>query len=158
MFSIEQHIKDLTNHVEMVRRNCIILGSKLIDEGWLDFGRLLIARGHIHDASKFHGIEWDFLHVGEEVDKVMLLLAIKQHVTTNSHHPEFHGGFKYMTDLDIAELVCDCFARSQEFGTDIRKWFVQNFVQKYQVETDSLKWLTLQKYLDLLLKSSFKKL
>lgn len=158
MFSIEQHIEDLTNHVEMVRRNCIILGSRLIDRGQLDFGKLVIARGHAHDASKFHGIEWDYLHVGEDVDKTMLQMAIKQHVSTNSHHPEFHGGFDAMPDIDVAELVCDCLARSQEFGTNIREWFTKVFLPKYKISDVSNNWLLLQGWLDMLLKSSFKKM
>lgn len=156
MFDVEKHVEDLTGHIGMVRDACLKLGGRLIDQGRTDFGRLLIARGHTHDASKFYGIEWDFLHVGPDVDRDMLMLAVKQHTSTNSHHPEFHGGVANMPELDVAEMVCDCYARSQERGTAIRDWFTKEAVQKYNIDLEGRQWKWIQNFLDLLLISSFK--
>ncbi len=156
MFDIERHLEDLTGHIGMVRDAGLKLGGRLIDQGRTDFGRLLIARCHTHDASKFYGVEWDYLHVGPDVDKTMLLLAIKQHTSTNSHHPEFHGGVANMPELDVAEMVCDCYARSQERGTAIREWFTKEAVQKYNIDLEGRQWKWINNFLDLLLLSSFK--
>jgi len=157
IYTTEQHIDDLLRHLGLVREACCLLGGRLMDRGETDFGRLLIARGHIHDASKFHGIEWDYLHVGDSVNEGMLKLAIKQHTTTNSHHPEYHGGIHNMPKLDIAEMVCDCYARGQEHGTNIREWFTKSAVQKYNIDLESKQWTSIQQYLDLLLQTGFKK-
>ncbi len=68
--------------------------------------------------------------------------AVLRHITTNSHHPEYHlkdkseadvsnkGGLNKcvdasaMPDLDIAEMVSDWQAMSEELGTNTaREWF-----------------------------------
>lgn len=159
MFSVEQHLDDLLGHIERVQVNCRVVGQRLIDEGQIDFGWMLIARGHVHDKSKFFGIEREFLHRGDvDIDKQMLAAAIRQHVATNSHHPEFHGGFHSMPELDTAEMVCDCAARAQEFCTDLRKWYNENAIPKYKIDVTSVQWLWTTKYINILLKSSFVKL
>jgi hypothetical protein len=156
-YDIETHLDDLIHHISLVREACIRLGSRLIEQGD-DLGRQLIARGHIHDHSKFHGIEWQYLHVGDDIDKDMLKLAIHQHVHTNSHHPEYHGGIQNMPPLDVAEMCCDCLARSQEFGTNIKDWFKEDAVHKYKISTHGKQWKLIQQYLDILLHNSFAKL
>jgi hypothetical protein len=156
MFTIEEHLRDLTGHLSHVQDSTLLLGTRLIEIGRKDFGRLLIARGHTHDASKFHGIEWKYLHVGQDVDPDRLKDAIDQHVHTNSHHPEFHGGIHNMPELDVAEMVCDCHGRSKEFGKDLRKWFTDEAVTKYNIDLKSIQWGWIQDSLKLLLRSSFR--
>lgn len=157
MFSIEEHLRDLHGHLSHVSDSGILLGTRLIESGRKNFGRQLIARVHIHDASKYHGIEWKYLHVGNDVDPDRLKDAIDQHVHTNSHHPEFHDGIHNMPELDIAEMVCDCHGRSKEFGSDLRDWFTDEAVTRYNINLKSQQWEWIQGYLDLLLKSSFRK-
>lgn len=157
MFTAEQQLDDLLRHLTRVRDNGRLLGQRLMEQGRKDFGWQVIHRCHIHDASKFYGIEREFLHKGENVDVVMLHMAIDQHTSTNSHHPEFHGGIRNMPELDIAEMVCDCAARAQESGTDIRKWFTDVALKKYKIDTLSHQWIWVQNFLDILLKTSFKK-
>src|SRR5450755_1045681 len=78
--------------------------------------------GLVHDASKFHGIEWEYLHKTGEVPADRLQLAVEHHRRTNEHHPEYWGGIDNMPEIFVAEMVCDWYARSQEFGTDLRVW------------------------------------
>jgi hypothetical protein len=155
MFSPEEHLDDLVRHIERVRENCLLLGKRLIASGRLDFGRLLIARGFVHDASKFHGIEWDYLHVGPDVDPERLELAIEQHRRTNCHHPEFWGGLEHMPEICVAEMVCDWYARAQEFGTDLREWIDTEAAQKYRIDVRGQQYQWIQGFLDVLLRSSF---
>lgn len=157
MFSHEEHLDNLIRHITLVREACTLLGKRLIAQGRKDFGRLLIARGFVHDATKFYGIEWDFLHAGPDVPKDSLTLAVKQHVRTNAHHPEYHGGVSHMGELDTAEMVCDWLARSQEFGTNIRDWVTDEAVEKFSIDLKSQQWKWIQEFLDLLLKDSFKR-
>src|SRR5262245_23535192 len=127
----EQHIDDLVRHINLVRDACLLLGKRLMAEGRTDFGRLLIAHGFVHDASKFHGIEWDYLHAGQDVPADELELAIRQHTRTNPHHAEYWGGVENMPEISVAEMVCDWYARSQEFGTDLRVWIREVAVIRY---------------------------
>jgi len=155
MFSPEEHLDNLVRHIDLVREACLLLGKRLMSQGREDFGRLLIARGFVHDASKFHGIEWDFLHAGPEVAAEGLRLAITQHRRTNSHHPEYWGGIDNMPEICVAEMVCDWYARSQEFGTGLREWIDKEAVPKYCLSRDSEAYRWIQGFIDVLLRSSF---
>ena len=56
-----EKIHGITRHMRNVEDNCLILGEKLIERGELELGHDLIANGFIHDASKFHGIEFEYM-------------------------------------------------------------------------------------------------
>lgn len=156
MLKTEEHLDNLLRHINLVREACILLGKRLISKGQEDFARILIANGHIHDASKFHGIEWEYLHAGKDVPKDKLDLAIMQHQTTNSHHPEYWGGFENMPAIAIAEMACDLYARSQEFGTGLREWIKETFVERHDINTKGKKYKQLMGFVDLLLENEFK--
>lgn len=156
MLTVEEHIDNLVRHIELVREASILLGKRLIAKGQTDFGRILIANGFMHDVSKFSGIEWDYLHAGKDVPKEKLEMAIENHVQTNSHHPEFWGGFEQMPAIAIAEMVCDIYARSQEFGTGLREWIKEKFVEKNNVNVRGKKYKQMMDFVNLLLEDSFK--
>src|SRR6185369_7717232 len=100
MLTVEDHLNNLVRHIELVREACLLLGKRLIsEEGRKEFGRILIGNGFVHDASKFAGIEWEYLHAGKDVPKEKLELAIRQHTLTNPHHPEYWGGFENMPEI-----------------------------------------------------------
>ncbi len=126
-------IRGITRHIRNVEDSCLILGEKLILLGKIDLGKQLIANGFIHDASKFTGIEFEYLSLNaptEENNKLKMKMAIHQHNSTNLHHPEaWSGGIKEMPEVYLAEFCCDIKARSQEFGTDLREW-IDNYATK----------------------------
>jgi len=157
MLSTEQHLDNLVRHIELVRDAGLRLGRLLITKGRVDLGRLLIARVFKHDISKFRGIEWQFLHVGSDVPEADLQRAIKQHRETNRHHPEYHGGFDKMDELDVAEMVCDCYARSQEFGSSVRDLFEDEAIKIYNIDKDCTQYRWVQGFLGLLLEEPFKR-
>lgn len=154
-FNTEDHIDNLVRHITLVREACLILGKRLIRQGRHDFGRILIARGFEHDVSKFSGIEWQYLHAGPNVDEDNLRLAIEQHVRTNSHHPEYWGGFDNMPEIAVAEMVCDWYARSQEFGTGLRDWITSNAIQRFNIDIKGERFHWVTEFVDTLLESSF---
>jgi hypothetical protein len=155
MLSLEQHLDNLIRHIELVREACILLGKKLIANDRHYFGRLLIAKGFEHDTSKFYGIEWDYLHSGRDVPKDKIECAIRQHVYCNDHHPEFWNGVDHMPEIALAEMVCDWYARSQEFGTCLRDWINTTAVNKYQIDITSASYTSIQGFVDLLLEDPF---
>lgn len=133
MLSVDDHIDNLTRHIDLVRAACTLMGKRLISSGRVEFGRLIIARGYEHDVSKFYGIEWDYMHAGKDTPKEQLSLAIHQHVRTNQHHPEYWGSIENMPELAVYEMVADWYARSQEFGTCLRDWINEVAVEKFQI-------------------------
>jgi hypothetical protein len=150
--SAQEKIEAVLEHIQNVQRNCYRLGLKLIKKGEVELGRMLIANGQIHDNSKFKGIEFDHLFYGDP----LLMDVVKHHSSTNSHHPECWGGIQKMPDVYIAEMVCDCAARSAEFGTDLRKWFSESATKKYNFEMTDEDGLRITRFIDILLSPSFK--
>jgi hypothetical protein len=157
MFDIDTHLDNLIRHINLVRESCTLLGRRLIKQGRVDFGRLLIARGFKHDASKFLGIEWDYLHAGPDAPKEKLEAAIAQHVRTNDHHVEYWGGLEQMPEICVAEMVCDWLARSQEFGTSLRDWIDTEAMNRYHIKTDSDQYKWIMTFIDMLLEDPFNK-
>lgn len=148
-----EKIEKVLGHIQNVQRNCYKLGLKLIKMGEVELGRNLIANGQIHDNSKFKGIEFDELFQGSPI----LSDVIKHHSSTNPHHPEYHGGIKNMPDVYIAEMVCDCLARSSEFGTDIRDFFRKEATKKYGFKMNDRVGKRITYFLDTLLDKPFNK-
>lgn len=147
-----EKIESVLEHIQNVQRNCYKLGLKLIKQGEVNFGRMLIANGQIHDNSKFKGIEFDHLFYGDS----LLEDVVKHHAQTNQHHPECWDSIHKMPDIYLAEMVCDCAARSAEFGTDLRKWFSETATKKYNFEMTDEVGKTIIRFIDLLLSPSFK--
>ncbi|WP_232105010.1 DUF5662 family protein [Gimesia chilikensis] len=114
-------------HIERVRRNLALLASE-----WA-CGEELLARGEVHDASKFedaervpyiwlteyHRCRWrNIPFTYPEGMEARTQAAVRHHVSHNRHHPEFHADPNEMTDVDLIEMVCDWTAMSEEFGQD----------------------------------------
>ena len=149
-------MKALLRHIKLVQDGCLLLAEKLIEQGRANLGRVLIAQSMMHDNSKFFGIEWDYMGEGSEPGD--LKLAVRQHVQTNSHHPEYWGGFENLPELAVAELVCDLYARSQEFGTDLRDYIRETFMPRYEVSTSGKNYKRMKTFLEMLLNKPFKPL
>lgn len=157
MFTFDQHVDDLHAHIRRVQENARVLADKLADRGQTEFARVLLGYAHIHDASKWHGIEWEFMHLGPDVDKSLLKKAIEQHQKTNPHHPEYWGGLDKMpaTSPYVAEMVCDWLARSQEFATDLRAWVDTQAPQRFDFERSPAQVEKINQYIALLLPRKF---
>lgn len=153
--SPQEHLDNLVRHIDLVRGACLLLGKRLMAQGRQEFGRILIARGFEHDVSKFSGIEWDYLHAGRDVPKEQLELAVRQHTRTNSHHPEYWGGLENMPEIAVAEMVCDWYARGQEFGTGLREWITTQAIERFQIDTAGEQYGWIQKFVALLLEDHF---
>jgi hypothetical protein len=151
----EEHLDNLVRHIVRVREACLLLGKRLMSRGRQHFGRLLVARGMVHDASKFYGIEWDYLHSGLDVPEEGKQLAIEHHRRTNMHHPEYWGGVENMPEIAVAEMVCDWYARSQEFGTDLREWIRREAVPRYNLAVGGTQYGWVENFVELILEKPF---
>lgn len=150
-----KNIETVHRHIRIVQDACLKLATRLCEEGEEDFARHLIANSLIHDNSKFHGIEWECLTTQEE-DRTKLQLAHRQHVTTNPHHPEYWGpDITQMPRLYVAEMVCDWKARSDEFGSDLRTYIVDEAYPRFKIAPTGKvsKWI--KYFLDRLLEKPF---
>src|SRR5262249_35734001 len=114
-------------HIDRVRCNLEILSRVT------NYREELAERARLHDASKFSIAEripyiWLTEHhrcrrTGEPFEyppgmAEQVQLAIRHHVTTNRHHPEFHRNPNEMTPVDLIEMVCDWTAMAQEYDQD----------------------------------------
>jgi hypothetical protein len=153
-------IRSLTRHIRNVEDNCLFLGERLIENGEIDLGRQLIANGYVHDASKFFGIEFEYLAYStsakEDDAKLKQKIAIQNHRCINKHHPEaWSGGIKDMPDVHLAEFCCDSKARSEEFGTDLRKWIDEEATKRYGFTVNDKVYKDITKYIDILCPKPF---
>lgn len=155
MYSQEKHLDNLLRHKELVKDAAILLGKRLMETGKSELGRQVIIRGYTHDMSKFLGVEWEYLHAGNDVPKDELSRAIRQHQCFNSHHPEYWGGMEFMDQVSVGELVCDWYARAQEFGTSLREWIKGQANGRFHIEACSQQKIWLDEFVDLLLEDAF---
>jgi hypothetical protein len=157
-----EKIRAITRHIRNVQDNCILLAERLAHNGEIDLARKLVANGMIHDASKFHGIEWQFMAPGvpckEESAKLSLKMAISHHRLINPHHPEhWEKGVAGMPSVYLAEMVCDLKARSEEFGTDIRRYLHEDCLSRWGLKEDHEVFKKIMAYVDLLCETPFTK-
>jgi hypothetical protein len=157
-----EKIRAIARHIRNVEDNCVILAEKLLSVGEIELARNLVANGMVHDASKFFGIEWEYLSLGnpvEDVAKLKMKLAIHHHNSTNKHHPEaWPGGIKQMPDVYLAEFCCDVKPRSEEFGTDLRNWIDEIATKKYCFYKEDGVYKKLMAYVDMLCPPPFKEI
>jgi len=147
----------LLRHIENVKANAVLLGERILENGDVNFAKQLIANSMIHDNSKFYGIEWEFLHPDiKETNPAEFELAVRQHTTTNLHHPEAWDTIEDMPRIYVAEMVCDWSARSKEFGNDLRIWIKDKATKKFHFTPQSKTYKTVKEFVDLLLDPTFK--
>lgn len=150
-------LEGLLRHLKNVQEGCLLLGKKLMENGELDTGRILVANSLVHDNSKFYGIEWEHLWPeSAENDKELFLYALKQHQETNRHHPEFWGSVNDMPRIYVAEMVCDWYARSVEKGTDLKDFFLNQAIDKYKISKSGKKYKEIKYFIELILDKPFK--
>jgi hypothetical protein len=62
-----------------------------------------------------------------------------------------------MPEIAIAELVCDWYARSQEFGTSLRDWIRDVAISRFQIDPGSERYRWVMEFVDLLLDPPFRR-
>jgi hypothetical protein len=153
----QKRLDTLLRHIHNVQSNCQLLADRLIEKGEADFAKTLIANGLIHDNSKFYGIEWEYLHQDvKESNPEAFLLASKQHVSINPHHPEYWLHISNVPRIYVAEMICDWSARSSEFGSDLRVWIKDKATKKFDFTVQSKTYKEVKEFVDLMLDPSFK--
>lgn len=152
-------LRSIVRHIKNVEDNGLILGTKLIERGDIKLGHNVIANCMVHDASKFHGIEFEYLSLNnpkEEETKSKLKLAIHHHQTTNHHHPEYWDrGITSMPDVYVAEMVCDWKARSEEFGESLRDYINDKATKQYGFSREDTVYKKIMEFVDLICEKPF---
>ena len=156
-------IRTLTRHIKNVEDSCLLLGEKLILNGEIELGKNLIANGFIHDASKWRGIEWDSLinlvpDDDKKITKLKLRLAINHHQKNNFHHIEYWGDIHKMPDVYLAEFCVDSKARSEEFGSDLRKWIEESATKRWNFNKNDEVYKKIMRFIDMLCDKTFEKI
>jgi len=134
--------KRTKKHISLVQKYC-----KKIDEYDKNRFEGIVKKGKEHDQSKYEKIEkdpyifitWEYkckaenekCDISDEMRKKMRE-ASKHHIESNAHHPEYHESPKKMSDLDIAEMVADWCAMSEELDNDPKEWADKNIGSKWK--------------------------
>jgi hypothetical protein len=149
-------LDNIRRHIRNVQDSAELLARRLIGKGEISFAINLLANVMEHDQSKYRGVEFDHLHAGE--DKELFQVSLKQHWSTNPHHPEYWGDIQEMPRIYLAELVCDLKARSEEFGTNLREYLDGEFSERHKLTPRCKVMMEIKYFVDLLLEKPFKKL
>jgi hypothetical protein len=135
-----------SNHINKVKRNLLtIIGSNEAFNLNLDTNELS-KRIPIHDKSKFSkeefipyvwlteyyrcknsNIPFEYPPKVEEKTKE----AATHHYQSNRHHPEFHSKPSDMSNEDIAEMIADWAAMSQELNNSLKEFTNKSLTTKY---------------------------
>lgn len=154
--TILKKIATNNRHKNLVKDATDLLGTRLIEIGEIDLGIKLISLGWEHDLSKYDHFEMEYLiEPLDNTDKETLKLAIKKHQACNRHHVDFWSDIENMPRIFIAELVCDLFARSAEFGTNLRDYIKDTFMPKHKINPQGKVYKTIKEFVDLLLDKPF---
>jgi hypothetical protein len=81
--------------------------------------------------------------------------ALNPILLVNPHHPEYWGGIKEMPKVYVAEMICDWYARSTEFGTGLREWIDNVATEKFSFNKEDDIYKEIQNILNLLLDPNF---
>ncbi len=150
-----KHIENVLRHIDNVRRDCELLGNRLIDNGEFQLGLDLISLGLIHDYSKLKN-QCEFLYLRDSwYGKPEFFAAFKSHITTNRHHPEAWNGIEEMPRVYVAEMVCDWKARSSEFGSDVMAWVKQQATEKFNFSKQGRVYKEIKEFFGILLDRAF---
>lgn len=122
-------LQDLLDHLNECWAAAKRLGKALIEQGEVNLGRVLMANARAHDVSKFFGVEWDCMTMGNRPE--LLSTAVEQHNHSNPHHPEYWGTIHDMDKVHLAEMVCDWKARSSKFVTGLMDWIDNKAMERY---------------------------
>ena len=60
-----------------------------------------------------------------------------------------------MPEIAVAEMVCDWYARSQEFGNGLREWIAAQAVEKYQINLAGEQYGWVKRCVELVLEEQF---
>lgn len=146
-------VEKLIRHISNVQESCQLLGKKFIEQGDVEFGIRLIALGQVHDASKWTGIEWDYIILGDFNGEAKL--AAQHHNRTNPSHPEYWGTIDLMPRIYVAEMCCDWLARANEFGTDVWEYVRERAIPRYEISPRGKIYRWIKEFLDMLLEKPF---
>lgn len=132
-----KQINDTVIHKKFVMDACHKLAKWLFENNRDKDAFDLLKRAQVHDDSKFEIEETEqlqkLLDKNDGMTNPKYLIqeqekeCIRLHWKNNRHHPEHFENVEDMTELDIMEMVCDWYARQEQYGTDF-----MNFVYTRQ--------------------------
>jgi hypothetical protein len=147
-------VESILKHIKMVESNMQKLAKKILSED-KDLALKLIKLSREHDLSKFDSVEFAYLNHFIETSGEQFKVALATHHLKNPHHPEHWASIHEMPEEYVAEMVCDCHARAQEFGTNTNYWFTRKMTQFYNFKMTDPVGRMITKYLNLLLEPKF---
>ena len=126
--SINQ-VKDTITHKKIVLDAGFKIAEYFFENNQTELGIKILQRVAVHDNSKFSKKELENLSEIYKSDECFknakYTLSEKErnnielHWKHNTHHPEHFEDIEDMSKVDIVEMVCDWYARSVQYETDL---------------------------------------
>jgi len=162
-------------HIELVRKYCRVLSEVKGFEKLSSIGETHDqSKFSTPEIESYVWLTWDKKCKSEKVEfelpeeiKRDIIKATEHHILNNRHHPEFHQSNKHallndknrdgipsktvdatkMPNLDLAEMVADWLAMSEELGTSAKDWADKNINTrwKFTEEQSSLIYTLIKK-------------
>lgn len=147
MLDSEKMYQDTFIHKGYVLNICNLFADYLEEQNETELAEDLRIRAMIHDNSKILDTNEFKALIGIINDKSCLknssakLSSLKQdaielHWENNSHHPEHFENIRDMQKIDKIEMVCDWAARSQQYKTDLLKFFEERQESRFHFPSD----------------------
>jgi hypothetical protein len=128
-----EHLDDVVTHLLELHECAVKMARKLMTMGDKEkaFALKLLERAFKHDSDKFKPSIWKHLRRGCDGSEEFVE-AWRSHTSNNRHHPEYHSrGIHEMSDLDLAELLCDWAARASEMKTGLQQYIEEKATLRY---------------------------
>lgn len=137
--AIEHFEKRTKEHIARVQENA----KKLVT--YVDLSPDFLDRVAQHDRSKFYsdiyqGYVWIDYHYNCNADypskeiRDLATSCYKKHYQEERHHPEHYSNCNDMTIEDLAEMICDWHAMSQELGGKTSDFWKNKASRKYNFD------------------------
>ena len=122
---LTKELNDIIIHRQCVMRTGQYLATYLKNNNRGGDSLSIIRRCEVHDISKLQNLD-EFMALASIVDSMdgmrspthiqtkEEIKAKEEHWKNNSHHPEHFDDPNDMSDLDIMEMACDCYARNKQ--------------------------------------------
>ena len=151
-----EHLEDIVSHLTELHECAVKMAKGLMAIGKKPLALLLLKRAFSHDVDKFTRKNFKYLRRGldgtPEFDE-----ARRNHAKHNRHHPEYHSSIHEMSDLDVAEMMCDWVSRSRACCGSVEEWINNEATKRYGFTKQDKIYDKMKELLDLVVYKPFER-
>lgn len=122
-----------------------------------DLAKIDLVRNHIENVQRStYRLGCKLIQRGDVELGRRLIANGRCHDSVKPAHLEHWGGIKEMPAVYVAEMVCNWYARSTEFGYDFRGWITHQATARFSFNVQDAVYIQIMEFVELLLSNPFK--